>query len=98
MSIRIKIGLGIAVLAVMGGFFFLNTDKGNPGLRICPDELVIKSIAGPDRSGATEDTFLPDMTEGVDQSFYLINGEKKAVQEFDTAWVAENCKVPVTNQ
>lgn len=87
-----------SILLIIGLIVFIQNKSKSSGLRVCPDELVISAIAGPDRSGATEDTFLPEATTSADQSFYVLNGENKAVQEFDTAWVASNCKVPVTNQ
>lgn len=72
----------------------------NPGLKLCPDELVIEEVAGPDRSGATPDIDTQkDSTLIVeDISYYLIDGTQKAVEEFNTAWVAQNCKVPITNK
>ncbi len=89
--------IGIVLLSI-GLIAFIQNKVEDNGLRVCPDELVISAIAGPDRSGVTEDTFLPEATTATDQSFYILEGENRAVQEFDTAWVASNCKVPITNQ
>jgi hypothetical protein len=72
---------------------------------VCPQEFVVNSISGPDRSGqGTElsvfhqgDNQFESSGTSTDLSYYLLNGEQRVVSEFDTAWVADHCKVPITN-
>lgn len=98
MSKYFKLSLVIVASLLCGKYLLFKLMYGHTGLKVCPDELIIMTVAGPDRSGATEDGFVFEETEGGDQSFYILDGKKKAIQEFDTAWVAIHCKIPITNQ
>ncbi len=106
----VKLSVGIIVIGIIFLAIYQTRPQDevskNPGLKTCPDELVIEEIAGPDRSGATVDT---EDNENIDTqknsevssedaSYYLVDGKQMAVEEFNTAWVAQNCKVPITNK
>lgn len=93
--ILILIVIGLGVLSIV---WFVYTKKvSSHGLRICPEEMVIEAKAGPDRSGQES---LQDSEDIVASgtSMYILNGKKMPVSDFDTAWIAENCQVPITNK
>ncbi len=105
----VKLSIGILVIGIILLVICKTRPQDeiskNPGLKICPDELVIEEIAGPDRSGTTDtedteniDTQKNSEVSSEDASYYLVDGKQMAVEEFNTAWVAQNCKVPVTNK
>lgn len=48
-------------------------------LQECPSEKIINSMPG----------------IGGGEEYYILNGKRREVQEFDAAWVAAHCKVPV---
>jgi hypothetical protein len=52
---------------------------GAVGLQYCPDEMINNQMPGPG---------------GAKPSYYIVNGERKEISEFDSAWVAANCNVP----
>ncbi len=49
-------------------------------LQTCPDEKIINRMPGPGTVG--------------ESSYYIVNGERKEIAEYDAAWVAANCTVP----
>lgn len=93
----------IILIVLIGGYFiFFNKPttpqdpnaipdiSKNPGLKVCPDEMVVNEMSGPDRSGETVD----NTDTPVRSSYYMLKGERREVDEFNTAWVAANCYVP----
>ncbi len=49
------------------------------GHQYSPDEKIVNQMPGPG---------------GPKPSYYIVNGERKEIEEFDANWVAANCNVP----
>lgn len=64
----------------------------NSKLEVCPDEMVVNEMPGIDRSGGQDTVDAPMRT-----SYYLLGGKRYEVDEFDTSWVGNNCRVPITS-
>jgi len=57
------------------------TDKSNnTGLKICPNEWIDNQMPG-DESG------------GEDRQYYILDGERIEINEFDSIWVQNNCNL-----
>ncbi len=81
----------VIILLIIGICLFKKTSN-KQGLRVCPEEMIVNEMPGIDRSGQTVDDKTPSRS-----SYYILGGERKEVDEFDTAYIAENCTVPVTS-
>ncbi len=104
---RNALTLIIILIVLLGGYFLFFQNKEtanvandldinkNPGLKVCPEEMVVNEMPGPDRSGENADADTNDIP--TRSSYYVLKGERREVDEFNTAWVAENCYVPVTS-
>jgi hypothetical protein len=70
------------IVVVIGAFIgythFFADNTGGIGLRECPDQKVINAMPG------TEPR----------PSYYVRNGQRREISEYDAAWVAKNCFVP----
>lgn len=86
--------VGAAILIVIGLCFIIfgNGFGGGRGLQVCPEEMIVNEMPGIDRSGETESDIEP-----VRSSYYILGGERREIDEFDTAYIAENCTVPVSS-
>lgn len=88
--------IGVAVLLlVIGMYLAFATSSGlgkKQGLQICPTEMIVNQMPSIDRSGESESEALPTRS-----SYYILNGERKEIDDFDISWVGENCRVPVTS-
>lgn len=64
----------------------VNNSVVSGNLRVCPDELIINTMP----------TFVEDgsPTQPPSEGYYILNGKRRELAEFDTAWVAAHCKVP----
>ncbi len=82
----------IAVVIVIAIVLIFQKSTNKHGLRTCPEEMIVNEMPGIDRSGQTVDEKIPTRS-----SYYILNGERKEVDEFDTVYIAENCTVPVTS-
>lgn len=90
---RTAYALIIAGILLVFGIILLiidNLSVNNKGLQICPDEMIVNEMPGIDRSGETTND-----VEATRSSYYILNGERREIDEFDTAYIAENCTVPV---
>lgn len=83
-----------ALLLIVGtGFIIFGDGFGSSrGLQICPEEMIVNEMPGIDRSGETKNEIDP-----MRSSYYILDGERREIDEFDTAYIAENCTVPVTS-
>ncbi len=87
--------LSLAAILVIVGIcviIFGNGFGNDRGLRVCPEEMIVNEMPGIDRSGETESDIDPMRT-----SYYILGGERREIDEFDTAYIAENCTVPVSS-
>lgn len=56
----------------------------------CPDEKIINKMPQIiDDSDTSNETSPRDA-----EAYYIFNGERKEISEFDEKWVEENCEVP----
>lgn len=88
----IYILIAIILLIVVVSLYQSGNIFTSSKLRVCPEEMIVNAMPGIDRSGETEDN-----VESVRSSYYIIEGERREVDEFDTVYIAENCNVPVTS-
>ena len=74
----------LAIAIVLYALFLFLTPSKNfieDGLiRICPDEWYDNQMPGSDDSGEQ-------------RQYFLINGERRELVEFDVAWIRDNCEV-----
>jgi hypothetical protein len=47
--------------------------------RACPDEMIINRMPGTQPQS----------------SYYIVDGVRREISEYDTEWIADNCNVPV---
>jgi hypothetical protein len=52
---------------------------GGSALQVCPDEMINNQMPGPG---------------GQKASYYIVDGKRREISEFDANWVAQNCTVP----
>lgn len=84
MNKSLKIALIVLAVIILGGAAYYSTSsspKGQSqvGLRECPDEKIVNRMPGP---GSTQ------------SSYYIKDGLRREISEYDAAWVASNCSVP----
>lgn len=85
----------VAIMAILGGLAaaangvkwanspaagVTPSTTGNPmAIQVCPDQKIDNQMPGPG---------------DPKPSYYLLNGERREISEFDAVWVAANCNVP----
>ncbi len=60
-------------------------------LKICPDEKIENAMPG-----SFDDALAVPQEEGgfpLPREYFILNGERREIEEFDTVWVEENCSV-----
>lgn len=58
-------------------------------LRVCPDKKITNAIPG-----SVDDTSVPQENRGIPpREYFILNGERREVGEFDMLWVEENCSL-----
>lgn len=86
----------LTILILCGIGYIVKTKIIGDGLiRECPSEMIVNDMPGADRSGESDNS--TDLGTSTPRSYYILNDKRKEVIEFDTAWISENCQVPVTN-
>lgn len=79
---RWALGLGF-VAAVIIAIAFVQSERQVKNHEValeCPDEKIVNRMPGPGSSGS---------------EYYIKNGERKEISDYDAAWVSANCNVPV---
>ncbi|MDP3962845.1 MAG: hypothetical protein Q8Q03_03195 [bacterium] len=71
----------IAILAIVSGDRNPAFPTQTQGLRDCPNEKIINRMPGPGSTGASE--------------YYVKDGTRREISEYDNNWVMANCNVPV---
>lgn len=81
------VGIIALIALVAGGVYYLNNQKN----MVCPEEMIVNRMPSVDRSGETSSDEIPTRS-----NYYIIDGKRVEIDELDTAWIASNCRVPVT--
>jgi hypothetical protein len=81
------VGIVAIVALIAGGVYYL-THQHN---MVCPEEMIVNQMPAVDRSGETVSDEIP-----MRSNYYIIDGKRVEIDELDTAWIASNCRVPVT--
>lgn len=50
------------------------------GLKICPDEWIDNQMPG-------------DSSDKLQRQYFIMNGERRELEEFDVLWVQKNCNL-----
>ena len=61
--------------------FVLASCSGGELLQVCPDELVVNEMPSTNVEVETNE-------------YYLLDGTRREIEEFDAEYVTENCEVP----
>ncbi|NCP66693.1 hypothetical protein GW756_00100 [bacterium] len=61
----------------------------NSKLRICPDELIENRMPG------TVPTDPQSASQTMPSAYYILDGSRREIAEFDQNWVNQNCDVTV---
>jgi hypothetical protein len=85
MNKSLKVALvisGVVLLGVILCYFFTQAKLQNEqvGIKECPDEKIVNRMPGP---GSSE------------SSYYIVDGQRREISEYDSVWVSANCTVPV---
>ena len=85
LKIIILIILIFALILVAGYFYNMDNNPANPInnnnpqlLRECPDEMIVNRMPG----------------TSPQSSYYIVDGERREISEYDANWVEANCQVP----
>ena len=84
MEKKIIIGffVGLILGLVIGYFIFSpKTPLENSKLKICPDEWINNQMPTPVGSN------------NPPPQYFIVNGERRELSEFDVDWIKENCEV-----
>jgi len=57
------------------------TPAASARLQVCPDEWIENAMPGPDTKG------------GPAKEYFILEGKRRELSEFDLEWVKKNCKV-----
>jgi hypothetical protein len=81
--LSMKTWLIILTLVVFGfiiyfAYTWTRGDDASGLVRACPDELIINKMPGTQPQS----------------SYYIIDGVRREISEFDTQWIGDNCNVP----
>lgn len=72
--------IGILIVLAAGYYAYMYFALGNDSLlRDCPDEMIINKMPG----------------TSPQSSYYIKDGARKEIAEYDAEWVSNNCVVPV---
>jgi hypothetical protein len=78
-----KTWLIILTLAIIGFAIYFGYRLSLPTRpnvsRTCPDEMIVNKMPGTQPQS----------------SYYIVDGIRREISEFDSNWVTENCSVPV---
>ncbi|MES3030823.1 MAG: hypothetical protein V4697_00205 [Patescibacteria group bacterium] len=76
---KLLIIIGVIILLVAGYFAYMYWALGNDSLlHECPDEMIVNRMPGTEPQS----------------SYYIKNGERKEIADYDASWVKNNCTVP----
>ena len=69
----------IVGVVIIAGAVYFFTRDSAP-IAVCPDELIVNEMPGPGMEA---------------EAYYIQDGKRVEVTAYDSAWVEENCEVPV---
>jgi hypothetical protein len=73
----------ISVLIILGliTYIVINTSNTTPSnlVRECPDEMIVNKMPG----------------TSPQSSYYILDGNRREISEFDSEWVKNNCNIKV---
>lgn len=81
----------VAVISVFAVLFFIDRSKPeneqsiipptpSAKLQLCPDEWVDNQMPG-------------DFSDKFQRQYFILNGERRELEEFDVEWVQKNCNL-----
>lgn len=80
------------LLGAYGLFIFLTacgcqkTSKDQPLIKDCPEEKIINKMP----------SISDDSSQNTPDAYYIYQGNRKEIEEFDAEWVKKNCQVKTT--
>lgn len=78
-SLVILLIIILILLLVSVSYLWQNSKPASSKLRICPDDWF--------------DNQMPPVQEGENRQYFIIDGERRELSEFDVEWIKKNCKV-----
>jgi len=72
--------LGYTFIKTTNKSHISNTTKEK--IRVCPDTWIENRMPGP-----------PDGLKNTSRQYFIIDGERRELEEFDLKWIKENCDI-----
>ena len=73
--------LALVAIAVFAGVFVIQKDQ--PDLtKACPDKWIEDRMPGPE-------------TDTIERQYFIINGQRAKIEEYDIDWMKNNCSVEI---
>ncbi len=70
-----------AAIATIGWIKFSGRETSGKLLEICPDSWIINKMPG------------PKLKEKLNEQYFILNGERKELSDFNMVWVQQNCSL-----
>ena len=69
----------LSILIISGAYLTYKTAKENNKLKICPDKWYDNQMPGPAHPRTSQ--------------YFVLNGERRELAEFDINWIEKNCNI-----
>ncbi|NMA44910.1 MAG: hypothetical protein GX950_03825 [Candidatus Diapherotrites archaeon] len=81
---KIAIGIVLVIIISIGIFLLIQNMSQTEKLKVCPDKLIQNDM--------------PSIMPITNSNYYLINGERKEIIDFDANWVKNNCTIKIEKE